>query len=129
SPGSSSVSITVGSSPGSSATLTAQYQPGYAGRFAANASVTTPSSATRSSTSPPIWSSRAISSSAARATRSRAPGSATSGVQVVRDATQHRGDPPAVGAVRVASPAQVLAHAVEQRHEVLDHDDHVVGGA
>src|SRR5690349_1336325 len=96
---------------------------------AANSIVTTPSSATVSEMSSPTVDSAVISYSASRATTKRS-GAAirVSGIQVVGDLAQHRGDLRAVSAVRVLAATEAHADSVEQLHEVLDHDCHVIRG-
>src|SRR6195952_2597740 len=97
----------------------------------AKSTVLTPSSFVSSETNGPMLASGVISSSPARARSTMgeaSSGSTSSGVQVVGDLAEHRGDLRPVGLVGVAAATQRRTDAVEQLHEVFDHDRHVVSG-
>src|SRR5690606_23462996 len=53
--------------------------------------------------------------------------SAESGIEVISDLTKDRGDLLAVRATGVAPVTQVAADGVEELHEILDDDGHVIG--
>src|SRR5665647_220833 len=80
-------------------------------------------------TGSPIVSAGVISRSAARATSTAASSisSAGSSIELLGNLAQHGCDLVAVRAFRVPAAPQVGADAVEQPHQVLDDDRHVVG--
>src|SRR4051812_1836594 len=100
----------------------------------ANRMVLTPSSSVDSEMRAPTASAGVISWSPASAISAnvvslRSVTSTASGIQIVGDLAQNRGDLAAVGLVGVATATKPGADAVEQLHQVLDDDRHVVGRA
>src|SRR5207245_2830448 len=129
SPGMSSTSSTVGSSPSTCAIDTVQRHPGYPGMRLAKSTETTPSPSSTVPAAPPtvdsgVTSRGAFRASAVRSVVGEGSVSVISRVQLVSDVPQDRGDTGAV--LRVPAVPEVPADPVELLHEVLDDHGHVV---